>query len=666
MCALRLRSILATSLALILATACGQEPIGGDPDAPAAPDADARPGPPGARWDVVESLRETADLAHDPSDGGGRAWLERDPDQAEAATVATPDRFRFVFEVGPLGIASGGTIHFQVSPFWEWSDPQTRAPERPGYTTVRADADDVVLEAEQIDQQLLEIRVTGRALAAGERLTLVYGAGEAGAYPDLYAERDSPFWFAVDGDGDGTRRFIPEPARIDVRSGPAMQLLATLPTVARPGEAFRVTLALLDAFGNTDVADHGAIALEVPEGLELAREASVAAGAGGRVTLLGTAREPGVYRLRARFGEIEAESNPMLVAAEGPRVLWGDLHGHTNYADGTGVPEDYFVYARDVSALDVAAITEHDHWGVLPLVSHPPYWDEIRRQTLRFHEPGRFVTLLGFEWTNWIHGHRHVLYFSDDGRPIDSVDEATDSPQELWSALEGQDALTFAHHSAGGPVPTNWEIPPDPRFEPLTEVASVHGHSEAPDAPGYIYSPVRGNSVRDALDRGYRLGFVGSGDSHDGHPGSDRRTGARGGLAAILAEEPTRASVLDALRRRRTYATNGPRILLRFALGSDGMGSVRRVDADAPVDDVMFVQVVAAAPLDRVELVRSGALVDGVLVEGRLEVSLHREVKELRPGEYLYVRAIQQDGGIAWSSPIWIEAADTGAPAEEP
>jgi hypothetical protein len=475
--------------------------------------------------------------------------------------------------------------------------------------------------------------------------------------PDRYAERDSPFWFAVDGDGDGVRRFLEDSPSIDVRPGPAAALLVTLPSVARPGETFRVTLAFVDVWRNSGMpVDAEVVFDDPPPGLTLPASVRFAPEDEGRRSVEAVAREPGTYRLHASAGPVTAQSNPLVVSEDGPRVLWGDLHGHSNYSDGTGVPEDYFVYARDVSALDVAALTDHDHWGILPLVAHPAMWAEIVEQTKRFHEPGRFVTLLGYEWTSWIHGHRHVLYFEDRGEIFDSVDARTESPLQLWAALAEQpvEALTFAHHSAGGPIATNWEIPPDPRFEPLTEIVSIHGSSEALDSPSPIYSPVPGNFVRDVLDRGYRFGFVGSGDRHDGHPGAYQVEPPQGGLAAILAEEPTRAAVLAALRARRVYATNGPRIVLRTALGGHRMGESVSVPAGGGLSAPLFVQAVAQTALSRVELVRSGEIVDGVAVEDLLEVTLQRQVDDLTPGEYVYVRVVQQDGGAAWSSPIYV------------
>ncbi|MFQ6091283.1 MAG: choice-of-anchor X domain-containing protein, partial [bacterium] len=44
------------------------------------------------------------------------------------------------------------------------------------------------------------------------------------------------------------------------------------------------------------------------------------------------------------------------VATTSTLPFWGDLHGHTGFSDGIGTPEEYYLYARDVSDLDFVAI----------------------------------------------------------------------------------------------------------------------------------------------------------------------------------------------------------------------------------------------------------------------------------------------------------------------
>jgi hypothetical protein len=667
----RVRNSKAWVLACAALFACGGEEPPSAPsenavDSPSL--SDERRGPAGAQWDLVDAMREAAARVPHPSDGGGRAWLVPDPD--EVIAVDRPGRFEIVYEVGPLGIATGGSVFLQISPFWGWSTPQVEVADAPGFTTVEphgtetaaaeeSGASPIELEIATLDQQLLAIRIAGRPLIAGDLLRIVYGAGPAGASVDRFAEKGSRFWIGVDGDGDGERSFLVDSPSVDVGPGPPAQLVVTGPTIARTGESMRIHLAVLDASGNAGTDFTGRVVFAgVPEGLELPDAVEFSAADAGVRTIDVIASAPGVHRLRARAGDdLVATSNPIVVSEIGPRVLWGDLHGHSKLSDGTGTVEDYYRYARDVAGLDVAALSDHDHWGILPLEDHPEMWREIREGAQRAHEPGRFVSLLAYEWTSWIHGHRHVVYFEDAGEVYSSLSTEYESPLQLWEALAGQRALTFAHHSAGGPIQTNWDIPPDPVLEPVTEIVSVHGSSEAPDSPQPIYNPVQGNFVRDVLDRGYRLGFVGSGDSHDGHPGLSQLASGVGGMAAILSEERTREGVLEAFRQRRVYATNGPRILLRTAFGSYGMGTTAPLPTpktDAPPDD-LFVHVVAVSPLERIDIIRRGEPVRSIDAEGRLELAIQVELQDLRSGDYVYVRAVQEDQGAAWSSPIFFQ-----------
>lgn len=634
-----------------------------------------------------------ADLAAErhASDGGGRAWIEDGPTELG---VRSRGRWTFLYEVGPDGIAAGGAVYFMVSPFWGWSPPQTHAPRQPGLVTVEllgeqppAEDAPAVLGEPEVNAQLLLIPVVGRALEPGERLRLVYGAGEAMAISDSHAEAESRFWFAVDGDGDGVRGLVPDSPSVDVLPGPAVRLELHLPGVARPGEEVRAVAALLDRAGNAGVTFEGELLISgdkrwpvTPERLTITAEAH------GLVEFTFTLPEDGpegILRIGAgavsteadadrRGGRLMTLSNPMLVSRDAPRIQWADLHGHSNLSDGTGTPEAFYDYARRAARLDVAALTDHDHWGVEFLDQHPALWERINTAVRAADEPGTFTALLAYEWTSWLHGHRHVVSFeaadteTADALPLlSSIDEDYDDPDELWAGLRGRDALTFAHHSAGGPVATNWSFPPDPVLEPVTEIASVHGSSEAWDSPGLIYRPLRGNFVRDVLDAGYPLGFIGSGDSHDGHPGLAHLYSPTGGLAAILAEHNERGELLEAMRARRTYATNGPRIVVDAHLAGAPMGSdidASSLDATAALE----VTLAGTEPLERLEVIRSGKVVrfldaahlapsgGGPPDFSAILLLEDLGLADLEPGEYAYLRVVQGRTGLAWTSPWFI------------
>ncbi len=615
-----------------------------------------------AKLETAEML--TADLAapRHPSDGGGTARFA-DPEAKPRHLVSSTQRFEIVYEAGPLGISDGGQIIVQASPFWGWDSPQAERPDAPGYTEFGTDAPGITLENGDYHPDLLSIVIRGRRLEAGERIWIDFGAGPAGARVDRYAEESERIYISVDGDGDGVRSLIGTLPEIEIYSDFAQRIEVTWPTVALPGAPIDCVVAILDPRGNIVTGATGHVRLEFASGgagptPEAIRTIELEAAHRGRRTLRLEAPASGVHRVHATGAAglegIEGKSNPLVVRPGIEPLYWGDLHGHSQLSDGTGTPDQFYAYARTVAALDFAALTDHDHWGMRFLDTTPAMWSDIQESVERHHAPNRFVALLGYEWTSWLHGHRHVLYFGDEGAVYSSIDPATDSPDELWTALAGQPALTFAHHSAGGPVATNWQYPPDPVLEPLTEIVSVHGSSEAFDSPSRIYSPVPGNFVRDTLAAGYVFGFIGSSDSHDGHPGLAHRGTAPGlgGLAAVRAPALTREALLESLRARRTYATNGPRIYLEVRLGGRAMGSVVEAATAETQAQTLEIEVVATEPLVRVDLIRSGRSAE-LYLDGELHWRHAREIPPLQAGEYHYVRVVQADGGAAWSSPIY-------------
>jgi hypothetical protein len=206
-------------------------------------------------------------------------------------------------------------------------------------------------------------------------------------------------------------------------------------------------------------------------------------------------------------------------------------------------------------------------------------------------------------------------------------------------------------------MPTFWKYH-DPRFEPVVEITSVHGVSEAVGHPKCIYGPVESGMVQSALARGYRLGFIGSGDTHDGHPGMRALGGGCMGLAGIYATELTRQAVFDALRARRVYATTGCRAVLRFHMGEVHMGGVAKLD-DPGQERKLSVSVLGDAPVGRITVVKNNEPAGQKACRGLLESWEWTDPEPARDGDYYYVRIEQVDEEWVYSSPIWISLGDT-------
>jgi len=595
-------------------------------------------------------------------DGSGSATIE----PRTEVPVGSIGAWKIHYAAGPQGLPLQGRVVFHLPLYWHWTRPQNTHPQQPGHVRVERSSGLEVGEVGVSAANMYVMVAPGRGgLDPGEILTLHYGRDDperpSPVRADPFAEDAQVFKVAVDGDGDGVFADIADPPSLRLVAGPALRLWTTLgPSLIAPGAPVRVTVAPLDGSDNLDESFAGEVELFwVREG-ELVDSLGIATlRPRARGTMLWTGRapeRPGRYRALARHADLgEAQSNPTTVRSNpgSRRLVWADLHGHSALSDGTGAADDYHFYARHVAGLDAAALTDHDQHGLFPLSAAA--WAEQQAVARRYHEPGVYVAVMGYEYTNWVTGHRNV-YFRDEGGPVRAwTDSLYDTPSELFAALDSSRALTVPHHTAGQPIPIDWAHH-DPALEPVVEISSVHGVSERVGAPGAVRGAKAGHTVIDALNRGYRLAFIGSGDGHVGHPGR-RLEPFPWGMAGLWVDELSREGIFRALKRRSVFATTGPRIVVRFALEGVPMGGVVRIDAAEPAPLVAIGEVLATAPIERIEIVQMGEARANLEPEpGPLERRF-RLLLEVQPGDYLYLRVSQRDGAMAWSSPIWIEEA---------
>ena len=319
-----------------------------------------------------------------------------------------------------------------------------------------------------------------------------------------------------------------------------------------------------------------------------------------------------------------------LPAYAGLSMYLGDLHNHCDISYGHGSLED--AYANAALQLDFASVTGHASWHDMPrddprlagvVAFHEAgfarlarCWEEVQELTGAVHEDGRFVSFLSYEWHSASAGDRCVYYKAGRGELI-----TPDSLGALHGALRaaagrGIEMLALPHHLAyrRGFRGIDWDQF-DPAFAPVAEIVSMHGCGESDEGPRpflHVMGPRDGESTAAAgLRRGHRFGFIGSTDHHSAHPGSFGY-----GRACLWADRLDRDGLWQALRARRTYAVTGDPILLATTLNGAPMGA----EIPFTTQRSLAVRVRALAPIDCVEIVRSGRVIARAAPEGRAPV----------------------------------------------
>jgi hypothetical protein len=360
-------------------------------------------------------------------------------------------------------------------------------------------------------------------------------------------------------------------------------------------------------------------------------------------------------RVLAERASVEAVRNYRVDATGGPyRILRGDFHRHTEYSiDGIreGTVADAYRYMIDAVGLDWGGCCDTDNGE-----GHEYFWWREQTMADAYKLAANFLPMFAFEhMAPYPEGHRVVMFAKRGVRPIAHLARVpADSPaapapdtQMLYKYLHVFGGVSVPHTSATD-MGTDWRDR-DAEVEPAVEIYEGYRQSyESESGPraaktGDAIGNLRpAGFVSEALGKGLRLGFTASSDHVSTHSA----------FANVLVKETTREAILDAFRKRHIYASTG-NIVADVRSGEHLMGDEFTV-SEAPK---FTVKLIGTAAFAKVVLVRDGKEVYTATPNAKDVTFDWTDPEPAAPGgtvSYYYVRGEQSDGGLVWSSPIWI------------
>ena len=509
--------------------------------------------------------------------------------------------WKLVYHVGKYGIDDGGSIRVAHRSVSDIESPQFSDPKGSGYCTVSASRD-VRLEYRYSRRghirpfrAAIQIDVRDGSLYEGDTITIVLGdksKGSPGLRAQTFREQEHIFKVLVDPFGTGLFEEIEESPRVQIIGGGVDKIDILAPSGAAVWESFDVVVRAVDGYGNRCDDYRGEVSFD---GLDVQHYRF-------------TEDDIGAHRFRVKRDKAglqtikitdnmghKAESNPVMMLKEEPRykLFWGDMHGQTKQTVGTGTVDEYFSFLRDMAGMDFGGWQGNDFQITKEL------WQEVNEKTRQYNDPGKLVIFLGYEWSGLTPaGGDHNIYFKGDTGELhrsdhwlieDKSDADTDRYpiDKLWEEFkERKDVMGVAHIGGRHANLDYWT----PEHVPLIEVHSHHGTFEW--------------FLEEALNRGYKVGFIATSDDHTCRPGYTLTTQdftTRGGYTAVYAEELTREALWEAFWARRVYGTTGERIILDVSVDGHKMGE--EIDAKDSVG--VSVNVHGTKSLHSIEVMRS-------------------------------------------------------------
>ena len=525
---------------------------------------------------------------------------------------------------------------------------------------------------------------------AGEPFSICMGTPEKqkeekGNRSQSLVQRRRPFHLFIDPKGKGDYR-EPEIFALDVRGNKLQNIRIIVPSIVAKNRRFDVMVRFEDRYGNlTNNAPEGTLIELSYEQLRENLAWKLFVPETGFLNLPNLYfNEAGIYKIQLLNTQTKEKfySSPIKCFADTDRSLyWGLLHGESERVDSTENIEGCLRHFRDESALQFFATSPFES---LEETSNE-IWKNISLQVAEMNEEMRFITYLGFQWYGNEPGEglRQIVY-TKDSRPILRKKEAkSNALKKIYKSHTPKEFLSIPSFTMGKGVETTFE---DfvPEYERVVEIYNAWGSSECLEKEGNdrpISSPNKKGvvesekgSIRNALARNLRFGFVAGGLDDRGIYSEffdSDQVQYSPGLTAIFAIEQTREALLQALHNRACYATTGERIVVGFFIAGSPMGTELSTKAKPGLVFNRHITgyVAATAPLKTVEILRNGEVVHTLRPkETSLDFAFDdttplAQVACASPDErphfvYYYLRVTQEDGHIAWASPIWIDYPD--------
>lgn len=635
--------------------------------------------------------------------------LEVSIDEAMAGSL---QEITFTYIVGEEKIIQGGGIRLEYpvayaeTEFLYWSRPQTQESGLLGYVSGETSSgEEVLLSSYGIAGGIFQCTLKEGELTKGDKLYVRY----KGLVQSL--ARDFTVRAQVRSGTDEDWQDVENPPLIKILPQAGETIILTSPADLKIGQAFDLSVVVLDKFGNLATGFRGNVSFQSTDDIASLPDPYTFTEKDSGKHVFGNVKynSPGFQKTTLKVSDgLKTSVHYSYISGTETRYkrYFGDTHFHTgsgtrnrgffgvepdiNAKENADVNmlslEDFqqfnsggdhrgnfttsreaYFYARDVTRLDFASSSEHD-----VILFDKEAWELSQDITDDFYQPGKFTTFYAYEWTPGI--MHHIILYKERGLAVLDRRAHPDLPS-LWAAFDqqGKPVLCIPHVTWNFQDHTIWEHINN-TYRRLGEIYSLWNGRfliQPGDEP-QRFELGKDNkwSYQHAWHEGHKLGVIGSTDNHLAQPGANNYTiytQHTGGLAVALSEKNNREKLWDALDNRRTYATTGTRIYIDFTIDGSPMGS-EITSMNAPL---ISGKVGGTNKLESVEVVKYEDGAYSTLYRSSPDAETTEfaiEDKDFSSDCFYYLRVSQVSevpgrlwtyptNEMAWSSPVWVEFA---------